>query len=206
MTLIGRLERHRDLALDLDVVMATAIRSPRTEPTTSAVPSCCRPAVAVEPVATQASPSVRGPHPTPGPTPPTAPHVFSSWRARHAVSIPVIAWTVWVKGRSGTLHELTMCRRLFLTRWRRYPESVTPPTEFLRLALDPERLAVLGHAAVGPVDIALLAKMLDVPPRRILQAVRRLRDAGLLTGPSPGPRSAARHRPGRCLLWRPHLL
>ena len=58
---------------------------------------------------------------------------------------------------------------------------MTPPTEFLRLALDPERLAVLGHAAVGPVDVALLAKMLDVPRRRILQAIGRLRDAGLLT-------------------------
>jgi DNA-binding transcriptional ArsR family regulator len=64
---------------------------------------------------------------------------------------------------------------------RRYPEPVTPPTEFLRLALDPERLAVLGHAAVGPVDIALLAKMLGVPQRRILYAAGRLRDAGLLT-------------------------
>jgi hypothetical protein len=49
------------------------------------------------------------------------------------------------------------------------------------LALDPERLAVLGHAAVGPVDVALLAKMLGVPQRRILYAVGRLRDAGLLT-------------------------
>ena len=58
---------------------------------------------------------------------------------------------------------------------------MTPPTEFLRLALDPERLAVLGHAAIGPVDVSLLARMLDVPRRRILQAVGRLRDAGLLT-------------------------
>ena len=40
---------------------------------------------------------------------------------------------------------------------------------------------MLGQAAVGPVDTALLAKMLDVPRRRILQAVGRLRDAGLLT-------------------------
>jgi hypothetical protein len=49
------------------------------------------------------------------------------------------------------------------------------------LALDPDRLAVLGHAVVGPVDTELLAKMLGVPQRRILQAVGRLRDAGLLT-------------------------
>ncbi len=54
------------------------------------------------------------------------------------------------------------------------------PTEYLRLALDPIRLAVLGRAAVGPVDPAVLAGELDVPARKILEAAGRLRESGLL--------------------------
>jgi hypothetical protein len=55
------------------------------------------------------------------------------------------------------------------------------PTVFLRLALDPVRLAVLGHAAAGPVDTAVLAASLGVAERDVLRAVGRLREAGLLT-------------------------
>jgi hypothetical protein len=50
------------------------------------------------------------------------------------------------------------------------------------LALDPIRLAVLGRAAVGPVDVDGLAGELGVPSRKVLKAVGGLREAGLLTG------------------------
>lgn len=58
---------------------------------------------------------------------------------------------------------------------------MSSPTEFLRLALDPDRLAVLGSAAVGPVNIGDLADRLGVSRRRLLGAAGKLRDAGLLT-------------------------
>ena len=57
-------------------------------------------------------------------------------------------------------------------------------SEFVRLLVDPTRLAVLGAAAVGPVNVASLAVELDVPERRVLQAVGRLREAGLLNDES----------------------
>jgi hypothetical protein len=57
---------------------------------------------------------------------------------------------------------------------------VIPPTDYLRLALDPVRLAVLGHAAVAPVDAEDLADRLGVKARRVLVEVGRLREAGLL--------------------------
>ena len=53
--------------------------------------------------------------------------------------------------------------------------------EFIRLALDPIRLAVLGRAAEGPVDAESLAASLSVRERRVRHAVARLRGAGLLT-------------------------
>jgi hypothetical protein len=56
------------------------------------------------------------------------------------------------------------------------------PTDFLRLVLDPVRLAVLGHAATGPVDTAGLADRLGVPERKVLGAVATLRGEGLLDG------------------------
>jgi hypothetical protein len=56
------------------------------------------------------------------------------------------------------------------------------PTDFLRLVLDPVRLAVLGHAATGPVDSAGLATQLGVPERKVLTAVAALRSQGLLDG------------------------
>jgi len=57
---------------------------------------------------------------------------------------------------------------------------VADPTEFLRLALDPVRLAVLGAAAVGSVDVDGLARNLEVPVHRIERALGRLRAAGLI--------------------------
>ena len=61
-------------------------------------------------------------------------------------------------------------------------QSSTPPdpTEFLRLALDPVRLATLGAAAFGPVDVATVAGRLDVPLHRVEKALGRLRGAGLI--------------------------
>lgn len=53
--------------------------------------------------------------------------------------------------------------------------------EFLGLVLDPTRLAVLGRAAEGPVDLSALAERLQVSDRRVQQAAARLRAAGLLS-------------------------
>ncbi len=55
------------------------------------------------------------------------------------------------------------------------------PTEYLRLVLDPIRLAVLGHGAGGSVNADELASRLDRPKREVLEAIARLRQAGLLT-------------------------
>lgn len=55
------------------------------------------------------------------------------------------------------------------------------PHAYLRLALDPVRLAVLGRAACGRVDPDALARELRVSKRKVLGAVGRLREAGLLT-------------------------
>jgi hypothetical protein len=54
------------------------------------------------------------------------------------------------------------------------------PTDFLRLALDPVRLAVLGHAATGPVDARELARLLRVPERKVLNALAAVRAVGLV--------------------------
>lgn len=54
------------------------------------------------------------------------------------------------------------------------------PSEFLRLAVDPIRLAVLGDAVSGPVDIEQLSRALDVRVRTVRDAVGRLRAAGVL--------------------------
>jgi hypothetical protein len=59
--------------------------------------------------------------------------------------------------------------------------DVITAEEYLRIAVDPLRLAILGAAAVGPVDAEELAARLATPPRRVLGAVGELRVAGLLT-------------------------
>ena len=63
----------------------------------------------------------------------------------------------------------------------RYSPPVPNPTDYLRLVADPIRLAVLGHAAAGPVDVPALSSALGVGEREVLGAVGRLREAGLLT-------------------------
>lgn len=56
------------------------------------------------------------------------------------------------------------------------------PAAFIRLCVDPVRLAVIGHAAPHPVDTAQLATALGVPEREVLEAKGRLQSAGLLDG------------------------
>jgi hypothetical protein len=56
---------------------------------------------------------------------------------------------------------------------------VTPP-EFLRLAVDPDRLAVLGLAATGPLDIEEAAHRLSMTVGQVRRSVSRLVEAGLL--------------------------
>jgi hypothetical protein len=59
---------------------------------------------------------------------------------------------------------------------------MTSVPEFLGLALDPIRLALLGAAAVGPVDVAAVAKDLDVDERKVLREYGKLAGAGLVGG------------------------
>lgn len=67
---------------------------------------------------------------------------------------------------------------------------MTAPTDFLRLALDPVRLAVLGHAATGQVDVDELAGLLGERPRAVVEALSSLRMAGLLDASDTLDRSA----------------
>lgn len=52
----------------------------------------------------------------------------------------------------------------------------------MRLTLDPIRLAVLGWAARGPVDIGSLADELHITERKVREALGKLQGAGLVTG------------------------
>ena len=54
------------------------------------------------------------------------------------------------------------------------------PTEYLRIAVDPLRLAILGRAAAGPVDAEALAADLHDDPRRVRREVGRLMETGLV--------------------------
>ena len=54
--------------------------------------------------------------------------------------------------------------------------------EFMRLTLDPIRLAVLGSAARGPVDIGVLADELLITERKVREALGKLQSAGLVSG------------------------
>jgi hypothetical protein len=53
-------------------------------------------------------------------------------------------------------------------------------TDFLRLAVDPVRLAILGRGAVGVVDADEIVSALGVAPRRVSREMARLAGAGLL--------------------------
>ncbi len=57
---------------------------------------------------------------------------------------------------------------------------MTTPTDFLRLALDPVRLAVLGHAVSTSADADRIAHQTGFETRRVLEAISTLRMAGLL--------------------------
>jgi hypothetical protein len=66
------------------------------------------------------------------------------------------------------------------------------PAEFLRIAVDPVRLAILGRAAVGPVDAEELAAALGEDRRRLRREIGRLVETGLLTRDGRLDRSALR--------------
>lgn len=66
------------------------------------------------------------------------------------------------------------------------------PSEFLRLVVDPTRLAVLGAAAQGPVDVDDLAARLGLPARAVREAIGRLRASGLLDDSSRLDRNVLR--------------
>lgn len=53
-------------------------------------------------------------------------------------------------------------------------------TDFLRVALDPHRLAVLGLAATGPLNIDDAARSLSITVGQVRRAVSRLVEVGLL--------------------------
>ena len=69
--------------------------------------------------------------------------------------------------------------------------QVTPP-QFLRLAVDPDRLAVLGLAATGPLDIEDAAHRLSMTVGQVRRSVSRLVEAGLLDENLSLDRSALR--------------
>ncbi len=54
------------------------------------------------------------------------------------------------------------------------------PRDYLSITVDPFRLAVLGHAAVGPVDVAGLAVALGIGERTLQEVIGKLVAAGLL--------------------------
>ena len=58
--------------------------------------------------------------------------------------------------------------------------AMIDPTGYLRIMLDPVRLAVLGSAAVEQVDAESLASGLGVPLKTVLLAIVKLQEAGLL--------------------------
>lgn len=57
---------------------------------------------------------------------------------------------------------------------------ISPP-DYLRMAVDPVRLAVLGAAAVAVVDTDRIAHGLGVPQKRVQREIGSLVEAGLLT-------------------------
>lgn len=52
--------------------------------------------------------------------------------------------------------------------------------DYLRLVVDPIRLAVLGAASLGAIDVDAIADRLDVDPRRVTKELGKLIDAGLI--------------------------
>lgn len=56
-----------------------------------------------------------------------------------------------------------------------------PISDFVRLLVDPTRLAVLGCVARGDFDVDELASSLEVSKRDVLEGLGKLRAAGLVT-------------------------
>ena len=54
------------------------------------------------------------------------------------------------------------------------------PTEFLRVVVDRDRLALLGRAALGPFSVTDFAETTGGDRKKLLLAAARLREAGLL--------------------------
>ena len=69
---------------------------------------------------------------------------------------------------------------------------MTTPSDFVRLALDPLRLAILGAAASGPVDAAEVAERMGTHTKDALIGLNRLREAGLLSDDNSLNREALR--------------
>jgi len=67
------------------------------------------------------------------------------------------------------------------------------PTEYLRIAVDPLRLALLGSSAVAPLDADALAAALHEDPRRVRREVGRLVETGLIGRDLRLDRAALRH-------------
>jgi hypothetical protein len=59
--------------------------------------------------------------------------------------------------------------------------TVLSVPDFLRLVVDPIRLAILGAAASGPVDVAAVAAAMGTDVGRVQREIGRLAGAGLVT-------------------------
>ncbi len=57
---------------------------------------------------------------------------------------------------------------------------IEDPADLIRLVADPIRLNLLGRAADGSVDIEETATAFDVPKRKVIEAIGKLRAAGLM--------------------------
>jgi hypothetical protein len=59
-------------------------------------------------------------------------------------------------------------------------QAIVNPSSFLRLVVDPVRLAVLGASVAAPADTERLAAELGVRRREVAEALGRLRQAGII--------------------------
>jgi hypothetical protein len=57
---------------------------------------------------------------------------------------------------------------------------IEDPADIVRVVADPLRLSLLGRAAEGKVDLEDVANSMDIPRRKVAEAVGKLRAAGLL--------------------------
>lgn len=59
--------------------------------------------------------------------------------------------------------------------------TLSNPADLIRVVSDPLRLSILGRAAEGRVSLDELATAFDVPRRKVVEAIGKLRATGLLT-------------------------